>query len=146
MPAISLGSDSARISAAGRPFLLHRGGQVFTLGSGDLLQGIDRDVELAGEGLGRGSRHSILVGDLERRPGDLLGDVGLRGRDAGSQHGQAPRSGIGLQRRSFDKPLALQQIANAASQFVAGAIDHPRGNFFGTDFEKEVRHREAISN
>ena len=72
--------------------------------------------------------------------------VGLCGRNSGREHSQATRRGVGLQRRSVDKPLALQEVANAASQFLARAVDHPRGNFFGTDFKKEVRHKRAISN
>ena len=96
-----LGKDLRRRA----PFLLHRGAQVFTLRGRDLLQGIDRDVELAGKGFRGRGRRAVLVGDFERRPGDLLGDVGLRRRYARSQHGQTARGGIGLQRGS-SRPAA----------------------------------------
>jgi hypothetical protein len=75
----------------------------------------------------------------------LLGYVRLCGRNPGREDGKAARSGIRLQRWSVDKPLALQEVAHAASQFVASAIDHPRGNFFGTDLEKEVRHKKQLA-
>src|ERR1019366_4763813 len=71
------------------PFLLHRRTEVFTFRSRDLLQSIDGEVELAREGSGCRSWYSILVGDLERRPGDLLGYVRLCGRDRGRENGEA---------------------------------------------------------
>jgi hypothetical protein len=50
-----------------------------------------------------------------------------------------------LQRWSFNKSLALQEVADAASQFVSRAVDHARGNFFGTDLKKEVRHKKQLA-
>ena len=139
-----LGKDLGRRTT----FLLHRRTEVFAFRGRDLFQRIDGDVELARKCRGCRSRCSIFVGNLQRRPGDLLGDVGLRGRDCGRENGQAARRGVGLQRGGFDKSLALQEVTHAASQFVARAIDHARGNFFGTDLEKKVRHKKqlAISN
>ena len=120
----------------GAAFLLHGRREIFALRSRDLLQRIDRDVDLAREGFGRGSRHSVFVGDLERRPGTCSRDVGLRSSNSGGEHGQAAWSGVRLRRAgAVDQALALQQFADAASQFLARAVDHPGGNFFGTDFE-----------
>jgi len=42
------------------------------------------------------------------------------------------RLGIRLRRK---QPLALQQIAHAASQFGLGPGHHPRRNLFKTDFQ-----------
>ena len=39
---------------------------------------------------------AILVGDLQRRPGDLLSYIRLCGRDLGRENGQAARCGICL--------------------------------------------------
>src|ERR1035441_1413819 len=78
-----LGKNLSRRTA----FLLYRRPEVFTFRSGDLCQRIDGDVKLARKCSGGRSWHSVLVGDLERRPGDLLGYVGLRGRDLGRENG-----------------------------------------------------------
>src|SRR5947207_1950728 len=54
-------------------------------------QGLDRDAVLLREADGRPGRLAGRVeGRLRRRPGDLLGDVGLRDRHAGDREGQAP--------------------------------------------------------
>ena len=85
----------------------HCGGEIFALGRGDFLQGVHRYVRLTGEGLGSGRRDSIFIGNFEGRPGELLANVGLGGSDAGSEHGQPPRSGVGLNRGAIGEPLAL---------------------------------------
>ena len=107
---------------------------------------VNRDVHLAGESFGSGSRRAVFVGDLERRPGDLLADVGLSA--AGhtlSYDRQPPRRGVGLIAGLLREALTLQQFADAPRQFVPRAVDHSGGNFFGTDFEKEVRHKGELA-
>ena len=89
-----------------------------------------------------GRRRSVLVSDLERRPGYLLADVGLGGRYSRSDHGQPPGRGVGLNFRRIGQAFAFQNIADTPGKFLTCAINHARGNFFGTDFEKEVRHRK----
>ena len=97
-------------------FLLHGRGEIFALRSRDLLQSVDRNIQLAREGFGSGSRRAIFVGDLERRPGDLLANVGLRGRNSSGEHRKAARSGERLDRRTLRQSFALQEIAHAARQ------------------------------
>ena len=75
----------------------------------------------------------------------LLASVGLREGNSRGQQGQPSRSGVGLHGRVIAQPLALQQLADPARQLFARAVDHAGGDFFGTDFEKEV-HKAAISN
>jgi len=36
----------------------------------------------------------------------------------------------------------LQQVGDATRQLLARGVDHAGGNFFGTDFEQEVRHKK----
>ena len=143
MPAISLGNDSARISRRRPAFLLHGGGKILALGSRDLFQCVHWHVDFAREGLGGRSWRAIFVSDFEGGTGDLLANIGLRGRDTSGEHSKAARGGERVDVRILGQPLALQKIAHAARQLLARAVDHARGDFFGADLEKEVRHKRS---
>ena len=136
-----LGQDLSRTA----PLLPNGGGEIFALRSRDLFQSAERNIQLAREGFGSGSRRTIFVGNLERRSGDLLAEVGLRSRNSSSEHGKPPRGRERLQIWPLRQSFALQEVADTARQFIASGVNHTRGNFFGADFEKEVRHKKRLA-
>jgi len=44
----------------------------------------------------------------------------------------------------LDEDLSTNDGFNAPSQFLSGGVNHPRRDFFASDFEQKVRH-QAIS-
>ena len=61
MPAISLGSDSARISLAERPFFCTVAARYSPLALEIFSSEVTGDSGFAGEGLGCGSGHAVFV-------------------------------------------------------------------------------------
>src|SRR6266702_578479 len=94
MEAISLGRDSAKMSAAARPFLV-----IFA------------------------ERYSPFgVVTLSRFPTSMPVFLAKACAAGGGQ------------------PLAIQQVNQAALQFLLRGRNHTRGNFFATDLQQKVRH------
>ena len=124
----ALGENLSRAAA----FFRDLGGDVFALGGGYSFQLSDVNAGLLGKCVGSRCRLAILICDVDRRPGDLLDDVGLRSCDSGRHHGQPPRA---IEVRDFTarQPLTGQQRGDALAQFFGRRANHPRRNLFASD-------------
>ena len=75
-------------------------------------------------------------GDLDGRTGDVFGDVGLLGEDAGDEDGETARRGVGGRGDAFGEQMfALKQSEGAALQLCLRGGDHACGDFFQSDLE-----------
>jgi hypothetical protein len=65
----------------------------------------------------------------------MFGNVWLRDRNARSENCQAAWRVEMRNRSSWIETLALQERVQAFAQFTRGRVNHPRRNFFASDFE-----------
>ena len=89
-----LGQLSSQQLGGGAAFALHCCADVLTLGSDHLLKRGDDNASLLGEGFGSRRGCAVFEGHLPRGAGQLLFRIGLTGKDALGQHGQAARRGV----------------------------------------------------
>ena len=80
-------------------------------------------------------RLTIFERHAHGRAVNLLGNIGLRSGNPWCEHRQPSRSIDMTHRTGCRKAFPIQQIVNAALQFLLRARNHPRGNLFGSDFE-----------
>ena len=130
-----LGKSLGKNLGGGAAFPRDRGRQVFALGSADFLQLADIHADFLGKRMRCRSRLPILICDLRGRPVHLLGNVRLRGGNAGSQNGQTARRVEMRNRSGWFEALALQQRVQAFAQLARSGVNHPRRNFFASDFK-----------
>ena len=114
--------------------------QVFSLGSADLFEFVDVNAHLLGKRMSCRGGLPIFIGDLRGWSVDPLGNVGLRGGNAGSENGQTARCVEMRHRSGRLETLALQQRVYALVQLARGGVNHPRRNFFASDLKQKVRH------
>ena len=132
MVEISFGKSFGKNFRRAATLLRDLGREVFALRSSNSFQLGNVDASFLGEGVGRRSGLAILICDVDRRSGNLLDDVGLRGGNAGGQDRKAPRS-VEVSDLASRQSLAAQQRYNTLAQFVRGGVNHPRRNFFAPD-------------
>src|SRR5208337_2868228 len=111
------------------------GREVFTFGSADFLQLADIHPNLLGERMRGRCRLPILISNLRGWTVHLLGNVRLRGGNAGSENRQTAGCIEMRNRSGWFETLALQQRAQALAQLASGGVNHPRRDFFASDFE-----------
>src|SRR5208337_4752264 len=85
------GKSFGKNLGGGAAFALNGGRQVFTPGSADFFELRDVDSNFLGKGVRCRSRLAILIRDLRRRPVELLSNIRLGSRNAGSYQRQAAR-------------------------------------------------------
>ena len=92
---------------------LHRGSQVFALGRSNFFELVDIHADFFRERVGGGRGLSIFERDLRGGPGDLLGDIGLRGGNTRRDDRQAARSVQACKRAIGRETFAAKQGSDA---------------------------------
>src|SRR5208282_137592 len=125
---ISLGSVSARISEAVRPLRV-------TVAARYSPFGVLTVSGFLGERMRCRRRLPILICNLRGRAVHVLRNVRLRDRNARGDHAQTARR---VEMRNLPRrlqSLTQQQRSEALSQLARSGVNHPRRDFFASDFE-----------